>query len=85
MGCPGDEISKPSGSLLASDEMKSSMQSWSGKYTDVQAECCEHGVSQTGTTKEMVKRLREHYKMPHVDRTWRAQAQNLSVYFAKPV
>jgi hypothetical protein len=60
------------------------MQSWEGKYTAAQAECCEHGISQSGTMKEMVKRLKDHYKMPHVDRTWRAQAQGFSAFFAKP-
>ena len=38
---------------------------WSGKYRDVQEEFLAHGVSQSGTLKLMLDRLRSHCKEVH--------------------
>ena len=52
-----------------------------GMNKELQEECKQHGISQTGTTKERIKRLREHYAEPHVDASRRAKTNTLSAYF----
>ena len=51
----------------SSSEIKMDMKHWRGKYTELQAECRRHGVSQNGTSRDMLQNLRAHYLLPHQD------------------
>ena len=55
--------------------------SWVGKYNEVQAECKKHGVSQSGTLKNMLGRLREHCKEVHPVTTRQARLDTYSNFF----
>ena len=51
---------------------------WVGKYREVQAECLAHGVSQSGTLKHMLDRLRSHCKEAHPIATRQARLGSIS-------
>ena len=47
-------------------------------------ECKEHGVSQSGTLKQVLLTLQEHYKLPHGEVARRSQSMSIASFF-KPV
>ena len=51
---------------------------WTGKYGELQDECRAHGVSQCGAMGVMLNRLREHYKLAHVQTTFKTKTSSLS-------
>jgi hypothetical protein len=53
---------------------------WNGKYKILEAQCKAHGVSQSGKMADMIKHLREHYKLAHVDATFKARTIPLSAW-----
>ena len=55
--------------------------SWNGFYVALKAEAKMHNVSQSGTLKEVLLRLRDHCKQPHPAVTRRAKQKPLSKYF----
>jgi hypothetical protein len=54
---------------------------WVGKYSEVQAECLAHGVSQSGTLLHMLDRLRSHCKEVHPIATRQARLGSISNFF----
>jgi hypothetical protein len=50
------------------------------QYSDIQEECKAHRISQTGTKKEMLTRLKSHYEL-HTRRTERAMGASLALMF----
>ena len=53
---------------------------WVGKYKEVEAQCKAHGVTQCGTIEEMIKNFRKHYKLDHVEATFKARTIPLSAW-----
>ena len=56
---------------------------WVGKYKEVEKQCKEHGVSQCGAIADMIKNLREYYKLHHVETTFKARAVPLSAWLKR--
>jgi hypothetical protein len=56
-------------------------QFWSGQYTHLRQECEVHGLSQTGTLKEMLERVRAHYQKPHPKVARKARTKSVSDFF----
>jgi hypothetical protein len=54
---------------------------WSRKYIELQNECRAHGASQCGTVLVKLKSLREHYKISHVESTYRTKTVSISSWF----
>ena len=54
---------------------------WVGKYREVQLECQAHGVSQSGSFKQMLDRLRSHCKEVHPIATRQARLDSFSNFF----
>ena len=54
---------------------------WTGNYTELAAECKNHGVSQSGSLQDMLKRLRTHCQDIHPVATRRAKTGSISSFF----
>ena len=65
-------------------ELARSVVQWDGKYTDLQEECRAHGISQSGTLKQMLHRLRDHAKLPHSGTKRRSPSLGIAAYFSAP-
>ena len=76
-----EEVKCPTKMKWTREQMNRPVSRFDGMNKELQEECKQHGISQTGTTKERIKRLREHYAEPHVDASRRAKTNTLSAYF----
>ena len=80
---PRDEVKCTTKTKWSTDQIKRPVSAFDGHYKELQEECKEHGISQNGTTKAMIERLRNHYAEPHVDASRRARTMALANFFKK--
>jgi hypothetical protein len=78
---PREETKCTTKTKWSREEMGRPIKSFDGKYKELKEECKQHGISQSGTTKAKIERLREHYAEPHVDASRRAKTMPISDFF----
>ena len=67
--------------LWSVQQINQSVDTWIGMSTNLKMEAASHGVSQSGTMKQVLGRLREHYALSHPVQTRRARSKGIAAYF----